>query len=346
MSSLIRPVPLQSCQTTLRGRRRSSVLALKSVPRLFSAKASTSTHESAVCDEPAPLDISPRSSTPEPSQIPPPIALPSDAHVSDYATSTVVGRYDNSKTIYSLALSPPETVVNSASSSPRSSPGSSTTDVTDDSPEKLEWLKFRLSSAFFVYFLCGWGDGVTGTVLPYFTTAYHLNPMTSSLLFTGSTCGVLHAMFFVMVGREGGYAVTFIAYAVAALARSFITATLNAYFVSGPPQSSLGYAYGLWSIGGVISPIVCQAIIARGVPWPHFYFGSLVLSGINCILLYLAFKPTNRETMGEWHEAVAETTKVLASPTYPTDEKHQHDAPPSSRSHSESESERASLVEN
>ncbi|KAG6905739.1 hypothetical protein DXG01_000988 [Tephrocybe rancida] len=188
------------------------------------------------------------------------------------------------------------------------SPRSSTTELPNDGLDKIDWLKFRLTSGFFAYFLCGWGDGVTGTVLPYFTADFHLNPMTSSLLFTGSTCGVMHAMFFVMVGKKGGYAVTFLAYALSALARSFIT-----------------------GVGGIISPIICQAIVAKGVPWPHFYFGSLVLSGINCVLLFVAFRPTTRETAREWKDAIGNRADV-SLPSL-KDEKLQLDvAPPSSRS--------------
>jgi len=78
------------------------------------------------------------------------------------------------------------------------------------------------------------------------------------------------------------------------------------------PQS-LGYSYGLWSgfsrfgiarkineifilgFGGVISPLICQTLVAAGVPWKQFYFWTLVLSGFNTGLLSLTFKPTKKE---------------------------------------------------
>ena len=47
--------------------------------------------------------------------------------------------------------------------------------------------------------------------------------------------------------------------------------------------------------GGFISPFVCQTIIAKGVPWRHFYFGSLVVSTINTCFLAYAFRPTRKE---------------------------------------------------
>lgn len=48
-------------------------------------------------------------------------------------------------------------------------------------------------------------------------------------------------------------------------------------------------------LGGVASPLVCQAIIAVGIPWSHFYFGSLVLSALNVAFLVVTFMPTTAE---------------------------------------------------
>jgi hypothetical protein len=59
-----------------------------------------------------------------------------------------------------------------------------------------------------------------------------------------------------------------------------------------------------------MSPIICQSIVASGVPWFHFYFGSLVLSGLNASFLISAFKPTSREFNKE-HESLS----GLRSPT-------------------------------
>ncbi|KAF9459473.1 major facilitator superfamily domain-containing protein [Collybia nuda] len=224
-------------------------------------------------------------------------------------------------------------------------------------------MKWRLASGYFAYFLCGWGDGVTGTVLPYFTAEFHLTAMTSSLLFAGSTCGfafgtvlvesilkalgriplgagrnnivpprvarlfsarnsaggysasqarsltlaiacILHGVHFIMIGLKGGFGVTFLAYAVAAFARALLTGELL------NPIRALGYSYAFWSFGGVMSPIICQSIVASGVPWFHFYFGSLVLSGLNTTFLISSFKPTRREFQKE-----REPLNGLRSPT-------------------------------
>lgn len=43
------------------------------------------------------------------------------------------------------------------------------------------------------------------------------------------------------------------------------------------------------------APLVCQSVIATGVPWPRFYFGSLVLSGISSTFAFWAFRPSSAE---------------------------------------------------
>ncbi|KAF5377677.1 hypothetical protein D9615_005185 [Tricholomella constricta] len=401
MSSL-RPVVLESYESTLRGRRRSSHLALNAVPRLFSPIVTApDSNDSAIYDEPDPIDASDTVYTPNTVESPSPPSLSplSDAHVSDYFTCTSVDRQNGSPTLYTFIPSPTETIIGSGPPSRKASAASSETDVNDYSPD-LERLKWRLASGFFSYFLCGWGDGVTGTVLPYFTAAFHLNPMTSSLLFAGSTCGfftgtllvepvmnflgrcpsnrstssliphipwisaifrplgasnvrhsalqarhlvliissVIHAVHFVMIGTKRGYPATFMAYAVAAFSRALLTASLNQYFARGP-QQALGFSYGLWSLGGVLSPIVCQTVISNGVPWPHFYFGSLVLSGINTALLFVTFKPTARENSAEWREVTIELSKMVSPPSSPINENGQQHAetPPTAVPRSSSE---------
>ncbi|KAJ3507663.1 hypothetical protein NLJ89_g6181 [Agrocybe chaxingu] len=241
---------------------------------------------------------------------------------------------------------------------------------------KMERLKWRLASGFFAYFLCGWGDAVTGTVLPHFMAEFQVSYTLSSLLYAGSTTGYLfgtflveliinylsqfnltktcwswfpasilfsrkhtqkklgfspsqgrlltllfsstvHAMFFVMMGSRSGYWVLFFGYVVAAFARSILTASLNAYFASGP-QQSLGYAYGLWSLGGVASPLVCQGLISKGVPWNHFYLGSLVLSAMNTTFLVLTFMPTEAEFLCDRETAILASNPPSSGNTTPT----------------------------
>ncbi|KAF9451790.1 MFS general substrate transporter [Macrolepiota fuliginosa MF-IS2] len=129
--------------------------------------------------------------------------------------------------------------------------------------------------------------------------------------------GVMHAFYFIMMGSRGGFPVMFVAYAMAAFARALLTGK-NAYFASGPKQA-LGYAYGLASFGSVASPFVCQSIIATGVPWFHFYYGSLVLSALNIMFLAFTFKPSLAEFTKDRQGALSEARMKLGGGDAATD---------------------------
>ena len=64
-------------------------------------------------------------------------------------------------------------------------------------------------------------------------------------------------------------------------------------------------------LGSVISPLVCQSIIATGVPWYRFYYGSLLLSVFNILFLYITFKPTFGERDREHQKALYESHQYL-----------------------------------
>ncbi|KAH9853161.1 MFS general substrate transporter [Lenzites betulinus] len=224
----------------------------------------------------------------------------------------------------------------------------------------LERGKTRLASAFFAYFVLGWGDGVTGTLLPHFKSDLHLSFVLSSLFWVASASGyalgtivvehvtriigrtrfstqklpnvvafplrfstgtekestivgfsrsrsrfytmvsasLLHAVFFILMGCKLGFLSMMIAYVISAFARSFISATLNVY-VPSVSKGGLGFLYGSTSLGGFVAPLVCQSIIATGIRWANFYFGSLVLSAINTSFIIYAFWPTQDELRGD-----------------------------------------------
>ncbi|KAF8898373.1 major facilitator superfamily domain-containing protein [Infundibulicybe gibba] len=135
---------------------------------------------------------------------------------------------------------------------------------------------------------------------------------------------VLHACFFIIMGSRGGFPALFMAYVVAAFARAFLTGPSSYNLTAGIHRNSycalkgkqvIGYAFGLWSFGGVISPLVCQSVISTGVPWFQFYFGSLVLSGINAAFLGCTFKPTMKESTEEHQQAMNEAFPPEQSPS-------------------------------
>lgn len=234
---------------------------------------------------------------------------------------------------------------------------------------EFEHLTRRLLTTYFIYFVCGWGDGVTATVLPSFEKDFDLSYMTCSLLFTGSTVGsvvgtillerivnflgqfypslnhctylppvpffdrlftkdvsaalprgvgyspakarfsslvlggLLHPLFFIIIGTARNYPSLLLAYAIAAFARSFWTASSNFYVVS-TPKKPLGVLLGCWCIGSFSAPLVCQTLMAKGIPWKHFYLGSLVISVIALSLTVFSFRPTRNEFLADRNAAL------------------------------------------
>ncbi|KXN83561.1 Bypass of stop codon protein 6 [Leucoagaricus sp. SymC.cos] len=391
MTTLLTTAVDESCQMNgvLRGRRRSSVHPLSAVPRLYFAPHSTAeplSDGSALADD---IELVPKASDPLPGDLPAPLETSvahisplSIAHVSDYAPKMVVPRHQDSTGSSMLNLemtslpTTPSGFTPTASSSRKGSAdnlmsyfpppeGGDGTVGGGREKETFERKKWRLAAGFFAFFMCGWGDGITGTVLPFFMADFHVSFTMSSLLFTGTTFGffsctllievimktlsrtpmdgersawfpslaptrskkphgpvirssflqgqhlslvlasLIHASFFVMMGSTRGYVTIFTAYVVAAFARAILTASLNQYFNTVMPQS-LGYGYGLWSFGGVVSPLICQTLVGVGIPWKHFYFGSLVLSAFNTGLLLLTFRPTTKEWIKESSQAKRE----------------------------------------
>jgi hypothetical protein len=71
----------------------------------------------------------------------------------------------------------------------------------------------------------------------------------------------------------------------------------------------------LAGFGSLVAPLVCQSIIAAGVYWPQFYYGSLVVSAVTLILVTIAFYPTKEEFAIDLQPAVASTADT------PSDEK-------------------------
>ena len=57
-------------------------------------------------------------------------------------------------------------------------------------------------------------------------------------------------------------------------------------------------------VGAFASPLVCQTLLARGVPWSHFYLGSIVVGIVNLIANGIAFRPTPKEFADDRYAAL------------------------------------------
>ncbi|KAF9270783.1 MFS general substrate transporter [Marasmius fiardii PR-910] len=375
MSTTLIATPADYCQKNgsgLRERRWSVNPPLPQNPFGSGRATNNDTNDSAIEDEPFSIELPPNGFAIANSPIlPSPL---SNVHMSGYSTNVYIPRHQSGGALASPAPSASSTpfLATPASELPPSTPVDRSGSIIQliggepvaSPPPSLECVRRRLACAYFAFFLCGWGDGVTGTVLPYLKAYFQMSDLLTSSLFCGGTVGfflgtftvepvmhrlglyylggptkrslfpawlqkntrtsgdtvafsasqsryltlvlgsIVHSSFFVLMGIRQGFGTMFVAYATAALARSFLTASLNEFLASGPKEA-MGYAYGLWSIGGVFAPLVCQSIIASGAPWQNFYYGSLVVSALNFALVLYAFRPTQRELFTERKEALS-----------------------------------------
>ncbi|KAJ6519608.1 major facilitator superfamily domain-containing protein [Mycena sanguinolenta] len=122
---------------------------------------------------------------------------------------------------------------------------------------------------------------------------------------------------FVLMGLKIGFSAMFVAYICIALARAFLTGMIHFPSPKLPPKC-MGYAYGVWSFGAVVSPLIFQATAAAGLPWAHFYFGSLVLSGVSFVFLSITFYPTVREFEMDRKNALCEADSSTGRSSAPT----------------------------
>ncbi|KAG1757872.1 major facilitator superfamily domain-containing protein, partial [Suillus lakei] len=111
--------------------------------------------------------------------------------------------------------------------------------------------------------------------------------------------GLLHPLFFIVMGTARNYPALLLAYAVAAFARAFWTGEHLNFYVVSTPKKPLGVLLGCWCIGSFSAPLVCQTLMAKGIPWKHFYLGSLVISAIALSLTIFSFRPTRNEFLAD-----------------------------------------------
>ncbi|KAJ7786087.1 major facilitator superfamily domain-containing protein [Mycena metata] len=355
----LQPIAVELCQgSALRGRRRSSIRPQNFLPLPFTSGVPPDQNESAVADEAAPPD------RPFADASPAPLTL---IHTSGHLTSFSTSRHHDALSTHKSDIT----------ASPSDSAASTDTYFElKPAPGKDSRLKWRVASVIFLYFLNGWGDGVTGTALPYFRAEFHLSYMTSSLLFVGTTCGftsgtlflphimavlghfylsdpklALRSPFrialsrpspksighsavqarslvvllfsigspisFIMMGSKQGLPTMFMAYIVLSFARAVLTAPLNSFMSEGNSKR-FGYAFGFWSLGAVASPLIFQLTAAAGLPWSHFYFGSLVLTAANFMFLSVTFYPTALEFAIDRKNALAQADSRAGRSPPPT----------------------------
>jgi hypothetical protein len=152
-SILLQPVTVESCGNSLRTRRHSSIRPLELLPRFFSDGHPTDVGECAVVDDEPDTDSLNR----HPSCTLP-ISTPSDAHIEDDS----ILRHQPDLPYINTSV-PTSSAASFVGTTPLSALSSANMFLSDDAvvttATQHALMKRRLFSAFFAYFLCGWGDG-------------------------------------------------------------------------------------------------------------------------------------------------------------------------------------------
>ncbi|KAG1845476.1 major facilitator superfamily domain-containing protein, partial [Suillus subalutaceus] len=124
--------------------------------------------------------------------------------------------------------------------------------------------------------------------------------------------GLLHPLFFIIMGTARNYPALLLAYVIAAFARSFWTCEYLNFYVVSTPKKPLGVLLGCWCIGSFSAPLVCQTLMAKGILWKHFYLGSLVISAIALSLTIFSFRPTRNELLTD-RKAALDAMQIMSS---------------------------------
>ena len=160
MSSLLRPVVLESCSSSLRERRRSSVNPISGIPKLFPTRQCALYDGSAIVDDDDHSGALSSADNGYPVYVAPTLSPLAHVQLPDNPPKVNIARhYHSLPNIASQASSP-------SSSSPPTGFDSDKTSLvllsdgeSDDIHLKMVRLRWRLASGYFAYFVCGWGDG-------------------------------------------------------------------------------------------------------------------------------------------------------------------------------------------
>ncbi|KAJ7630725.1 major facilitator superfamily domain-containing protein [Roridomyces roridus] len=308
----LQPNAIEFFETSaLRGRRRSSIRPQNLLPLLFSPGGpAPNQNESAVADDPDDM-------------LPPPLISPiTDAHVSGHSLNFTTTRHHDTHSKYADTASP----------------------VTGTALPYFQaafHLSYMTSSLLFVATMTGFTVGTfcVPSVMNFLGRFYLSSPKMAISPFSPFRIALSHIspnalgqsptqaryycvilasfgppIFFVLMGAKIGLPIMFVAYVVLSSARSILTASLNV-FLAELPSKPLGYAYAAWGLGAVVAPLIFQLTAGVGLPWAHFYFGSLVLAAVSAVFLGLTFVPTAQE----WALDRRQALEAKNSPPSPVD---------------------------
>ncbi|KAI3548382.1 uncharacterized protein CLUP02_04722 [Colletotrichum lupini] len=175
---------------------------------------------------------------------------------------------------------------------------------------------FRVASCFWSLLNLGAFDSAYGAILPHLQKAYNVNYITVSLMFLSPlvgyvASGVLNTRIHNAIGQRGlavlcggahvlsavisilhpPFPVLVASFMLGGLGNGLADAAWNAWVGNlERPNELLGFLHAAYGVGGIFSPLIATAMIARAsMPWYTFYYAVLGISLIELIALTSAF---------------------------------------------------------
>ncbi|CAI0644209.1 unnamed protein product [Colletotrichum noveboracense] len=175
---------------------------------------------------------------------------------------------------------------------------------------------YRVVACFWSLLNLGMFDAAYGAILPYLQEFYNVNYRTVSLLFLSPLvgyvasgilntrlhnavgqrglavfCGSAHAISAVISILHPPFPVLIVSFMIAGLGNGLSDAAWNAW-IGGLDRSNelLGFLHAAYGVGGIISPLIATAMIARAsMPWYKFYYVVLGFSVVELVALTASF---------------------------------------------------------
>jgi len=161
MSSLLRPVILESCSSGLCERRRSSVTdPISGIPELFPTSQCAPHDNSAIVDDDDGSGAWSSADNGHAIYVAPTLSTLAHVQLPDNASKVNIARhYHSLPNITASQASSPSSSPPTAFDSDKPSLVLLSEGESDRTHLKMVRLRWRLASGYFAYFLCGWGDG-------------------------------------------------------------------------------------------------------------------------------------------------------------------------------------------
>lgn len=141
--------------------------------------------------------------------------------------------------------------------------------------------------------------------------------------------GLFHCAYFLIAALSPQYAGVLAGFFIGGVGKSVLIAQINVFWTTNPRLNGIALLHGVYGVGALVSPLICQTLKSRGYSWRNFFYISLGLAVFNVAYGLFAFRPTQSEFQVEKQLALASQAlsatkgdeKMETEPSSPTTDK-------------------------